>query len=39
MYKGRKDLIFWVRSTRDDIISSFKICEEISLGVLVVDGR
>jgi hypothetical protein len=38
MYKGKKDLIFWVRSTRDDI-SSFKICEEISLGVLVVDGR
>jgi len=39
MYKGKKDLIFWVRSTRDDIIISFKICEEISLGVLVVDGR
>jgi len=41
MYKGKKDLTFWVRSTRDDMAISFKIhvCEEISLGILVVDGR
>jgi hypothetical protein len=39
MYKGKKDLIFWIRSTRDDLISSFKICEETSLGVVVVEGR
>jgi len=38
MYRGKKDLIFWVRSTRDDMINSFKICEEISLGVVVVEG-
>ena len=39
MFKGKKDQIVWVRSTRDDMIGSFKISEEISLGVLVVDWR